>query len=231
MSKTIGILGGMTPESTTVYYEHITRSYMEKFGDFGFPEIIVYSVSFQQYEDWMIAGAWDNIEKGLIEGMRNLEKAGADFAVIATNTMHKVFPQIQEAVSIPLVSIIDAVAEEINNRGMKTVGLLGTRFTMTEPFYKDGLTQQGIKTLIPDERDRKTVDDIIFHELGRGILNDDSRQKYVDVVKRLHAQGAQGVILGCTEIPLLITEADCEVPLFNTTVIHAEKALEVAIQT
>ena len=231
MVKTIGILGGMTPESTTVYYEHITRTYIKRYGDYGFPQIIIYSVSFQQYEDWMMAGQWDKIARGLTQAVQAVARAGADFAVIATNTMHIVFPQIEKNSPIPLLSIIDATAEAIREKSMKTVGLLGTRFTMTEPFYKDGLEKHGIQTIVPDEQDRKTVDDIIFHELGKGELRDDSRQKYVDIVKRLHCQGAEGVILGCTEIPLLINEKDCGIPLFNTTVIHAERAMDHALSS
>ncbi len=229
MAKTIGIIGGMTPESTTVYYEHIVHRYMDQFGDFGFPEIIIYSVSFQQYEDWMIADQWDAIAQGLTHAVQSTAKAGADFGVIATNTMHNVFPRLQDASPIPLLSIIDATAEAIQDRGMKTVGLLGTRFTMSKPFYKEGLERHGLKAIVPDENDRKTVDDIIFNELGKGVIRDESRQKYVEVVKRLQSNGAEGVILGCTEIPLLIEEKDCGVPLFNTTVIHAEKALAFAL--
>jgi aspartate racemase len=231
MAQTIGILGGMTPESTTVYYEHITRTYIKRYGDYGFPRIIIYSVSFQQYEDWMVAGQWDKIAGGLTEAVQSVAKAGADFAVIATNTMHIVFPQIEKNSPIPLLSIIGATAEAIRERNMKTVGLLGTRFTMTEPFYKEGLEKHGIKTIVPGKQDRKTVDDIIFHELGKGEIRDESRQKYVDIVKRTHDAGAEGIILGCTEIPLLINEEDCGVPLFNTTVIHAEKALAYALSS
>ena len=229
MAKIIGILGGMTPESTVTYYQHITRSYQERYGDYGFPEIVIYSVSFQQYEDWMISGNWDAIAEGLTQAVLSLRNGGADFGVIATNTMHKVFPQIQEASPIPLLSIIDATAESIQNQNMKTIGLLGTRFTMKEPFYREGLAKFGIDTLIPNENDLKIVDDIIFNELGRGILRQESRQKYVEIVSRLHDRGAEGIILGCTEIPLLISERDCSVPLFNTTVLHAEKALEYSL--
>ena len=229
MAKTIGILGGMTPESTTVYYEHIIRTYQKRRGDYGFPEIIIYSVSFQRYENWMISGQWDNIAEGLTEAVLSLSKAGADFCVIATNTMHKVFGHIQTHSPIPLLSIIEATAEDIQDRKMNTVGLLGTRFTMQEDFYKDGLAESGIQTIIPNDEGLKIVDDIIFHDLGKGVIRPDSREKYVDIVRQLHSQGAEGVILGCTEIPLLISEADCDVPLFNTTILHAEKALEYAL--
>jgi aspartate racemase len=229
MSKTIGILGGMTPESTTTYYQHITRSYVERFGNYSFPAIIVYSVSFQQYEDWMLAGEWNAIAEGLSKAVISLKNGGADFIVIATNTMHKVFHQIQKKSPIPLISIIDATAEEIHKRKMGTVGLLGTIFTMKESFYKDGLKKHGIRTLVPEAEDQDIVNQIIFDELGRGIFTKESRKQYVEIVRRLHERGAEGIILGCTEIPLLIKEEDCGIPLFDTAVIHAEKALQYAL--
>lgn len=230
MAKKIGILGGMTPESTVTYYERITRSYQKQFGDYGFPEVVIYSVSFQQYEDWMMQGNWKEITSHLIEGVSALHRAGTDFAVLATNTMHNVFPQIEEASPIPLISIIDATAEAIIARGMKTVGLLGTIFTMTLPFYSEGLDRHGIRTIVPSDTDMNTVNRIIFEELGKGVLKSDSRTQYVEIIHRLHRKGAEGVILGCTEIPLLVKDADCEIPLFDTTVIHADKALMFALE-
>ena len=230
MSKIIGILGGMTPESTTLYYETITRTYVEKFGDYGFPEIIVYSVQFQQYEDWMIAGEWERIAVGLSRSAISLEKAGSDFIVIATNTMHKVFDQVQDSVSIPLLSIIDATAEQIKRKKFNTVGLLGTIFTMKEDFYKHRLSELGISTIIPDEEGLQTVNRIIFEELGKGVILEESRQAYVEIIQKLHSEGAQGIILGCTEIPLLVEEKDCSVPLFDTSTIHSEKALSFALE-
>ena len=229
MSKTIGILGGMTPESTVTYYQHITRTYIERYGNYGFPPIIVHSVSFQQYEDWMLAGEWNAIAEGLTKAVISLKNGGADFIVIATNTMHKVFHLIQKKSPLPLISIIDATAEEIQKRKMETVGLLGTIFTMKESFYKDGLKNHGIRTLVPEALDQDIVNQIIFDELGRGILKQESREQYIEIVHRLHEKGAEGVILGCTEIPLLIKEEDCGIPLYDTAVIHAEKALEVAL--
>jgi len=229
MAKTIGIVGGMTPESTTIYYEYITRTYQKRVGDYSFPEILIYSVSFQQYENWMTNGNWDLIANGLIRAVHSLIKAGAEFGVIATNTMHKVFDIIQEKSSIPLISIIDATAEAILKKEMETVGLLGTIFTMREAFYKNGLKKYGIKTIVPNDQEQKIVYEIIFKELGKGEIKKDSRQKVIDIVHRLHVQGAEGVILGCTEIPLLITEKDCEVPLFDTARIHAEKALQYSL--
>ncbi|HHS13685.1 MAG TPA: amino acid racemase [bacterium] len=229
MHKTIGILGGMTPESTTIYYQHITRTYVRRFGDYRFPPVVIYSVSFQQYEDWMTSGQWESIACGLSEGLLALHRAGADFAVLATNTMHNVLPELLKSAPIPILSIIDATAEAVQSRGMDTVGLLGTRFTMEKPFYVERLKHYGIKTLIPNNKDRETIHRIIFEELGSGIFTDESRYLYVSIVHRLRDAGARGVILGCTEIPLLIGESDCGVPLFDTAVIHADKALEYAI--
>ena len=230
MSKTIGIVGGMTPESTTTYYEHITRTFQKRFGDYGFPEIIIFSVSFQKYIDWMYSGRWDVIAESLTNAVIALKNSGADFAVIATNTMHKVFSQIVKESPIPIISIIDTTAEAIRKKGIKTAGLLGTRFTMEDPFYKNGLTRHGIKTLVPQKQDQEIVNDVIFNELGKGDIKHDSKLKYIEIVKRLQKMGADGVILGCTEIPLLICEKECGIPLFDTALLHAEKALNFALE-
>ena len=229
MPKTIGIVGGMSPESTTTYYEHITRTYQERFGNYGFPEIIIYSVSFQQYIDWMNTEKWESIAEGLTQAVVSLKNSGADFGVIATNTMHKLFHQIKRKAPLPLLSIIDATAEAIQKEKIKRVGLLGTIFTMRETFYKKGLEEFGIKTLVPNTQEQETVNEIVFNELGKGIIRKESKQKYVEIVHRLQDQGAEGVVLGCTEIPLLIKEEDCGIPLFDTAVLHAEKALAFAL--
>jgi len=229
MSKTIGIVGGMSPESTTMYYEVITRTYQDRFGDYGFPEIIIFSVSFQKYVNWMHRNAWDKIANGLIEAIVRLKNGGAHFAIIATNTMHKVFDQIQKESPLPLLSIIDATAEAIQSKKMKTIGLLGTRFTMAESFYKERLGEWGIKTLVPDDQGQKIVNQIVFDELGKGKIRKESKQKCLTIVQRLHQRGVQGVILGCTELPLLIQEKDCGIPLFNTAVLHAEKVLQYSL--
>ena len=229
MAKTIGIVGGMTPESTTTYYEHITRTYHERFGNYAFPEIVIFSVSFQKYVDWMQVGQWDTITQGLVKAVRSVKNAGADFAVIATNTMHKVFDQVQARVPLPLLSIIQATAEAIQEENLKTVGLLGTRFTMSKSFYKEGLARAGIQTLVPDIEEQKLVNKVIFEELGIGKINSESKEKFIQIVRRLHNSGAQGVILGCTEIPLLINEKDCGVRLFDTAVLHADQALAFSL--
>ncbi len=229
MSKRIGILGGMSPESTTEYYQYITHTYTERFGDYGYPETIIYSVSFQPYVDWPKEDRWDLVTQGLSEAARRLEAAGADFIIIATNTMHLVFDQVQASVNVPMLSLLDAVGEAILARGMKTVGLLGTKFTMEKAFYQDALAQKGITVLVPDADGREYVNNVIYDELVAGQIRDESRAGFVAIIKKLAARGAEGVILGCTEIPLLVSETDAGIPLFDTTAIHAEAALNYAL--
>ena len=229
MSKRIGILGGMSPESTSEYYEYITRTYTERFGDYGYPEIIIYSVSFQPYVDWPNDGRWDLVAQGLSEAAHRLEAAGADFIIIATNTMHLVFDQVQASVNVPMLSLLDAVGEAILTRGMSTVGLLGTKFTMEKTFYQDALARKGITVLTPDAGDREYVNGVIYDELVAGQIRAESRAGFVAIIEKLAARGAEGVILGCTEIPLLVGEADAGIPLFDTTTIHAEAALNYAL--
>jgi aspartate racemase len=230
MHKKIGILGGMSPESTIAYYEHITRRYTERFGDYGYPEIIIYSVSFQPYVDWPQQERWDLVAQGLGEAARRLEVAGADFIVIATNTMHLVFEEVQACVQVPMLGLLDAVGEAILAGGMKTVGLLGTQYTMEKTFYQDALERRGITVLVPEAQDRHYVNAVIYGELVAGQIRDESRAGFTAVIRRLAERGAQGVILGCTEIPMLVTEADVAMPLFDTTAIHAEAALRYAVE-
>jgi aspartate racemase len=229
MHKRIGILGGMTPESTITYYQHIVRRYQQRFGDHGYPEIIIYSVSFQQFEDWMEAGRWDDIAGALAEGLGRLQAAGAEVAVIATNTMHLLFDRLQRGSPLPLLSIVDATSRAIRRAGLHTVGLLGTRFTMEKPFYVERLAQHGIATIVPDAADRDDVHRVIMKELSLGVLRDDSRRRYLEIIDGLIARGAQGVVLGCTEIPLLVRPEHTRVPIFDTTTLHAEEALAWAI--
>jgi aspartate racemase len=230
MHKKIGILGGMSPESTIAYYEHITRTYSERFGDYGYPEIIIYSVSFQPYVDWPQQERWDLVAQGLGEAARRLEAAGADFIVMATNTMHLVFDQVQASIQVPMLSLLDAVGEAILAGGVKKVGLLGTRYTMEKRLYQDALGQRGITVLVPDAEDRRYVDAVIYDELVAGQIRDQSRARLVAVIRNLAERGAQGVILGCTEIPLLVNETDAGMRLFDTTAIHAEAALRYAVE-
>lgn len=230
MHKTIGILGGMSPESTVAYYEYITRTYTERFGDYGYPEILIYSVSFQTYVDWPREDRWDLVAEGLSKAARTLEGAGADLILIATNTMHIVFDEVEASANVPMLSLLDAVGEAVRQRDIDTVGLLGTTFTMEKPFYQEGLAEKGIDVLVPDPAGRKLVNDIIYDELVAGEIRDASRDAFVRVINDLMGRGAEGVILGCTEIPLLVREEDVGVPLFDTTEIHAEAALRYAVE-
>jgi aspartate racemase len=228
--KRIGILGGMTAESTVSYYQHIFRRYEELYGDLAYPEMVIYDVSFQRFEDWMGVEDWASIEEGLLDGLNRLHAAGADFAVIATNTMHILFDKLQARSPIPMLSIVDATAEAVKEAGLDKVGLLGTRFTMEKPFYVEGLKGHGIEALVPGEEERAYVDRVVFQELSIGKLLPESRKGYLEIIDGLVERGAQGVVLGCTEIPLLITPEHTDVRLFDTAIIHAEKALQHAIK-
>ncbi len=229
MHKKIGILGGLSPESTVTYYEYITRTYTERHGDYGYPEIIIYSVNFQKYVDWQRAGAWEESLADMIGAARALERAGADFGLIATNTMHLVYDRMQEAVGIPFLHIVDAVAAAVRERGQSTVGLLGTTFTMNGPIYPERLGRGGIDVLVPPEDEQEALNEVIYGELVRGVVRDESRRLYLSAIERLTARGAQGVVLGCTEIPLLVKAEHCDVPLYDSTIIHAEQALRYAL--
>ena len=229
MSSRIGILGGMTAESTVTYYQHIVRRYQQRCGDHAYPEIVIYSVSFQRFKDWMDADDWASIEVELGSGLRRLAAAGADFAVMATNTMHLLFQRLQQDSPIPLISIVEATADAIDRAGLHTVGLLGTRFTMEKGFYVEGLARRGIRALVPEKTERDLVHEVIMAELARGILDDRSRARYLAVIDGLARAGAEGIVLGCTEIPLLVRPDDSPIPLFDTAVLHAEAALARAM--
>ncbi len=230
MHKRIGILGGMSPELTAEYYQYITRTYTERFGDYGYPEILIYSVSFQPYVDWPVQERWDLVAQGLSDAAQSLERAGADFILIATNTMHLVYDQVQASVRVPMLNLLDTVADAICAQGSTTVGLLGTRFTMQGPLYPQSLGKRGISVLVPTEREQAFINRVIYNELVAGDIRAESRQGFLEVIERLVSEGAQGIILGCTEIPLLVKPDDVSVPLFDTTQIHAEAALNFALQ-
>jgi aspartate racemase len=229
MHRTIGILGGMSPESTVAYYQYITHTYTQEFGDYGYPQILIYSVSFQPYVDWPQEGRWDLVAEGLSQAAQALEAAGADVILIATNTMHFVFDEVAADVNVPMLSLLDAVADAIQGRGMQTVGLLGTAFTMEKTFYQEALAERGIEVLVPNAEDRKRVNDVIYDELVAGEILDASHETFVRIIDDLAQRGAEGVILGCTEIPLLVTAERAGVPLFDTTTIHADAALRYAV--
>jgi len=228
--KTIGILGGMSPESTTLYYEHITRTYTAQFGDYGYPEILIYSVNFQRFVDWQHNGQWDEAAHAMAVALERLHEAGADFGLIATNTMHKVFDEVQQAVHMPLLSIIQATANAIRAARLRSVGLLGTVFTMSQTFFRAGLERSGLSVCVPEPADQQRVNEVIYQELCRGEIRPASRQLFLDVIEGLRRKGAQGIILGCTEIPLLVEPQHCDLPLFNTALLHAGMALDFALQ-
>jgi len=229
LSKAIGILGGLSPESTMLYYQFIIREYYKQFQNYAYSEIIIYSVNFQKYIKWAYQEQWQDVAIDLIKKLHNLQSAGADFAIIACNTVHVVFEQIRHHSPIPLLSIIDTTADAIQAQHIDKVGLLGTQFTMEQPFYCQRLAKYGISTVIPNQSQREYLDALILDELSQGIINPSSRRKVLDIIDSLISQGAAGIVLGCTEIPLLITHHE-SVRLFNTASIHAEKALQYALK-
>lgn len=228
--KTIGLLGGMTAESSAEYYRIINQVTREKLGGIHSAQSVMFSVDFAEMDPLMEEGRWEDIRGILIKAAQSIEKAGADFLVICTNTMHKLAPDIQKNIAIPILNIIDATAEQIKTKGFQTIGLLGTRFTMVEDFYRSHLEHEhGLKVLIPSQPDVRTVHRIIVEELAIGTIRESSKQIYWDIMNRLVDQGAQGVILGCTEIPLLVKQEEGNIPLFDTTTIHARAAVDFAL--
>lgn len=228
--KTIGLIGGMSWESTVTYYQILNETVKQKLGGLHSAKILLYSVDFDEIEKYQSSGEWEKSAEVLSQAAMNLEKAGADFIVICTNTMHKVAPKIQSHISIPIIHIAEATADELIKRGISRVALLGTKYTMTQDFYKDKLLKAGIDVVIPDSIGIETVNDIIYKELCLGIISEESKKKYLEIIDRLAEQGAQGVILGCTEIGLLIQQTDTSLPVFDTTRIHAVKAAELSIE-
>ena len=227
--KTIGLIGGMSWESTVTYYQLINEAVKQALGGLHSAKILLYSVDFAEIEEYQAKGLWAESAEVLAQAAENLEKAGADFLLICTNTMHKVAPQVAARVSIPLIHIAEATAEVLKQQGITTVGLLGTKYTMTQDFYKQKLIDAGISVVIPDEAGVELVNRVIYNELCLGIIKADSRQQFVSVIEDLRSRGAQGVILGCTEIGLLISQADTALPVFDTTKIHAEAAAAYAL--
>lgn len=227
--KTIGLLGGMSWESTQTYYRMINEGIKARLGGLHSARLLLFSVDFAEIEALQHQGDWPATAEILSRAASSLERAGADFLMIGTNTMHKVAPEIEQAIQIPLLHIADATAEVLRNDGINCVGLLGTRFTMEQAFYRERLEKAGIEVLTPDERQRETVHRVIYEELCRGSIQANSRNAYLDIVTSLSARGAQAVILGCTEIGLLINQRDTEVPLYDTTAIHAMRAVEQAL--
>ena len=229
--KTIGLLGGMSWESTVTYYQLINEAVKEKLGGLHSAKIVLHSVDFDEIEKCQSSGDWARSGEILGQAAAGLERAGADFILICTNTMHKVAHRIQAAVSIPLLHIADVTAAEILGRGLRSVGLLGTRYTMEEDFYCGRLRRQGLEVLIPDAPERDMINKVIFEELCLGVIREDSRKKFQAAMAGLAGRGARGVILGCTEIGLLLRPEDAELPLFDTTVLHATAAANLALDS
>lgn len=229
--KTIGLIGGMSWESTIPYYRQINETIRERMGGLHSARVVLYSVDFHEIERLQRAGDWDSAGAILAEAARSLAAAGAAFLVLCTNTMHKVASHIEAAVNIPLLHIADPTAAEIKRAGVSTVGLLGTRFTMEQAFYRDRLCEHhGLRVVVPETEDREVVHRIIYEELCRGIVKPESRSEYRRVMKNLATQGVQVIILGCSEISLLVDQQDSDVPLFDTTAIHARMAAEESLR-
>jgi aspartate racemase len=228
--KRIGILGGVSPESSVSYYLRITREYTSRFGDYGYPEILIHSVSFQRFVDWQKTGNWDAMAAEMIRTFHSLSAGGADFGLIAANTLHRIFHEVERESPIPLIHIVDPTASQIAKQGISRVGLLGTKYTMEGEFYRDRLAQYGIEALIPDAAARQEIHRVIYEELTKGAINEKARQYYASVIRFLVDRGAEGIILGCTEIPLLVTQDDSPVALFDTASLHADAALARALE-
>jgi aspartate racemase len=227
--KTIGLLGGMSWESSALYYQLVNQGIRDRAGGFHSAPCLMSSVDFAVVEDLQARGDWESAGKLLAQEAAALERIGADCIVLCTNTMHKVADAITAAVSVPMLHVVDATADAIRAAGLDTVALLGTRFTMEEPFYLDRLAHHGLTALVPPAEDRRVVNDVIYGELVLGVISEESRAAYLAIIERLVARGAGGVILGCTEIELLIGVDDCPVPAFPTTSIHARAAVDFAL--
>lgn len=229
--KMIGMIGGMSWESSLEYYRIVNQTIKEKLGGFHSAKCILYSVNFEEVEKRQHQGDWESLTQLMVDAAQRLKKAGADFLVLCTNTMHKMADEVQETVRIPLLHIADVTAAAIRANGQARVGLLGTKFTMEQDFYKDRLIQKhGIDVLIPNDRERQVIHDILYSELCLGEIKELSRGRFKDIIQNLVGRGAQGVILGCTEIPLIISQKDYEIPLYDTTALHAQAAVEFALQ-
>ncbi|MFW9925077.1 MAG: aspartate/glutamate racemase family protein [Candidatus Thorarchaeota archaeon] len=227
--KKIGILGGMSPESTCEYYKLLTRGYNRIKGGISSPRLIIESLDLQEITNWMDNQDYDSLLKRLLESARILVLGGAEVIIMATNTPHIVFDRLEKEVKVPMLSIMDATASKIVDLGLKKVGLLGTRFTMKTTYYQKAFLKYDLEIIVPNEKDQEIIDQIIWEELVYHKINPLSRNRYLEVISHLQSSGAEGIILGCTEIPLLIQQADCHIPVFDTTSIHVNAVLEYAL--
>lgn len=227
--QTIGLIGGMSWESTTTYYEIINETVKEVLGGLHSAKCILYSVDFHEIEVCQAKGDWQRSAEILSDAAKALERAGADFIVICTNTMHKVVPEIQSVTQLPILHIAEMTAQALKKQKITKVGLLGTKYTMQQDFYKQVIKEHDIEVVVPDEEDMVEINRIIYEELCKGIIKEASQKTYLEVMEKLKAQGAEGIILGCTEIGLLVKQVDTSIPLFDTTIIHAKSAAMRAI--
>lgn len=228
--KTIGLIGGMSWESSQEYYRIINETTREKLGGLHSAQCLMFSFDFAVIEELQHSGNWEEATRCMVEAAQNLEKGGAAFVLICTNTMHKMAKEVQDGIRIPLLHIADPTGEAIKTQGITKIGLLGTKYTMEHDFYKGRLISKfGLDVIVPDEADRQIVHDIIYDELCLGVVKESSKKQYQQIIEKLKAQGAGGIILGCTEIMLLIQQADTDLPIFDTTRIHAETAVDLAL--
>lgn len=229
--KTIGLIGGMSWESSVEYYRIINKMVKEKLGEPHSSKILMYSVDFAEFEKLQHEGRWELIKSKVVEIAIILEKAGVDLLLICSNTIHKIATDVQRVIEVPLLHIADATAEEIKANSMSKIGLLGTKFTMEQDFYKRRLKEKhGIDVIIPNEQEREVIHQVIYKELISGIIKEESRDIFKKIIDNLKKNGAEGIILGCTEIPLLIKDKDSEIPVFDTTLLHAKKAVDLALE-
>ncbi len=228
--KTIGLIGGLSWEASAEYYRILNELVRQRCGGLYSAQVLMWSFNFTEIEALQSSGKWDEATVRMIDAAQRLERGGADFIVICANTMHKMADEVQVQIAIPILHIADATADQIKQAGLHKIGLLGTRYTMEEPFYKDRLIDRfGLDVIVPDAADRQMVNGVIYDELCQGIINPASRRQHIDVMQKMIASGAQGIILGCTELMLLIKPEDSSVPLFDTTTIHAHAAVDWAL--
>lgn len=228
--KTIGLIGGMSWESSAEYYRIINQTTKKQLGGLHSAPIVMYSVEFNEIVRLQHEGKWDELTAIMVDAAKRLERAGANLVLICTNTMHKMASEVEHATSLPLLHIADATATRIKEKRLKTVALLGTRFTMEQDFYKGRLAEKhGLEVIVPSAEEMEIVHRIIYNELCQGTILDSSKKEYLRIITNLVSRGAEGVILGCTEIPLLVKQADVAVPIFDTTTIHAQEAVKIAI--
>jgi aspartate racemase len=229
--KRIGLIGGMSWESSLEYYRLINEEVKNRLGGFNSADCVLWSVNFEEIELYQRCGEWEKCGQILNNAAISLEKAEVDLIILCTNTMHKVASAMLKNVSIPFLHIADMTAEEILKERLKVVGLLGTKYTMSEDFYKSKLIEKGIDVIIPHEAEQDIINDIIYNELCKGAIKEDSRKEYIKIINNMRDNGAEGIVLGCTEIGLLIKQEDISVKIFDTTAIHAWKAVEFALRS